>query len=49
VGLWNHIQQPARDGLISVVTARSLRGNAGTIHTIAVSPHESPLAIESLL
>ena len=49
MGLWNHIQLPARDGHISVVTAHSLRGNAGTIHTIAASPHECPPAIESLL
>jgi hypothetical protein len=48
VGLWNDIQLPARDGLQSVVTACSLHGDTGTIHTIAASPHESPLAIESL-
>jgi len=48
VGLWNDIQLPARDGLQSVVTARSLHGDTGTIHTIAVCPHESLLAIESL-
>jgi len=49
VGLWNYIQLPARDGLQSVVTARSLHGDTGTIHTIAARPHISPLAIESLL
>jgi hypothetical protein len=49
VGQWIHIQLPARHGLISVVTTPSLRGDAGTIHTIAASPHESPLAIENLL
>jgi hypothetical protein len=31
------------------VTARSLHGDTGTIHTLAASPLESPLAIESLL
>jgi hypothetical protein len=49
VGLWNHVQLPTRDGLISVVTARSVLGDVGTIHTIAASPHESQLAIECLL
>jgi hypothetical protein len=49
VGLWNHIQLLARNGLISVVTAHSLRGDAGTIPTIAASSHESQLAIEGLL
>jgi hypothetical protein len=48
VGLWNYIQQLARGGLTSVVTAHSLQGdNEGTIHTIAVSPHKSPMAIEA--
>jgi len=49
VGLWNYIRLPARDGPIPVFTACSLRCYTGTVHTIAVSPHESPLAIESLL
>jgi len=48
VGLWNCIQQLARGGRVSVVSACSLRGdNDGTIHTIAASPHESPMAIEA--
>jgi hypothetical protein len=45
VGLWNYIQLSARDGLESVVTARSLHGASGTIHTTAARPHDSPLAI----
>ena len=49
MGLWNYIRLPARDGLISVVAAHSLRGYTGTIHTITASPHGSLLAIESLL
>jgi hypothetical protein len=49
VGLWNYIQLPARGGLISVVTVCSLRGDTGTIHTFAASPHQSLLAIESLI
>jgi hypothetical protein len=49
VGLWNYIQQlEARGEHISVVTAHSLHGdNGGTIHTIAASLHESPMAIEA--
>ena len=48
MGLWNYIQQLGKGGLVSVVTARSLHGdNDGTIHTIAGSPHESPMAIEA--
>ena len=49
MGLWNSIQLPARDGVQSVVNARSLCDDTGTIHTIAGSPHDRPLAIESLL
>jgi len=49
VGLWNCIWLPGRDGPILVFTARSLRSCTGTVHTIAPSLHESPLAIESLL
>jgi hypothetical protein len=49
VGLWRYIQLLARDGLISVVTVCSLHGDTGTINTIAASPHQSQLAIESLL
>jgi len=49
VGLWYYIQLPARGGLICVVNAHSLRVDDGTIHTIAASPHERPLAIESPL
>ena len=46
VGLWNNIWLPARDGPILALTACSF---TGTVHTIAASLHESPLAIESLL
>jgi len=46
VGLWNYIRLPARDGPILVLTARCF---TGTVHTIAASLHESPLAIQSLL
>jgi len=49
MGQWNHIRLPARDGPKSVFTACSLRCYTSTIHTIAASPHESLLAIESLL
>ena len=49
MGLWNYIWLPARDGPIPVCTACSIRCYTGTVHTIAASPHESPLAIESLL
>ena len=49
MGLWNYIQLPARDGLQSVITAHSLHGDTGSIHTLAGRPHESLLAIESLL
>ena len=49
VGIWNYKQLPAGDGLQSAVTAHSLCCDAGTIHTIAASPHESLLAMESLL
>ena len=49
MGLRNPIELPATDGLISVVTAHSLYGEAGTIHTIVASAHESPLVIETLL
>jgi hypothetical protein len=47
VGLWNYIRLPARDGPILVFTG--LRCYTGTVHTIAASLHESPLAIERLL
>jgi hypothetical protein len=47
VGLWNYIRLPARDGSILVFTG--LRCNTGTVHTIAASLDESPLAIERLL
>jgi hypothetical protein len=46
VGLWNYIRLPARDRPILVFTACCF---TGTVHTIAASLHESPLAIESLL
>jgi len=49
VGLWNYIRLPAGDGPIPVFTACSLRCFTGTIHTIAASPLQSPLALESLL
>jgi hypothetical protein len=49
VGLWNYIRLPAGDGPIPVFTTCSLRCFTGTIHTIAASPLESPLALESLL
>jgi hypothetical protein len=46
VGLWNYIRLLARDGPLLVFTACCY---TGTVNTIAVSLHESPLAIESLL
>jgi len=46
MGIWNYIRLPARDGPISVFTVCC---HTGTVHTIAASRHESPLAIESLL
>jgi hypothetical protein len=46
VGLWNYIRLPARDGPILVFTACCF---TSAVHTIAMSLHESPLAIESLL
>jgi hypothetical protein len=46
VGLWNYIQLAARDGPILVFSAC---GYTATVHTISATPHESPLAIESLL
>ena len=49
MGLWTYIQLPAREGLVSDVTARSLRGDTATIHTIAASPSECLLAITRLL
>jgi hypothetical protein len=48
VGIWNYIWLSARDGLISAVTAYSVCGYTGSVHTIAGSTHESPLAIDSL-
>jgi hypothetical protein len=49
VGIWNYIRQSARDGLISAITAYCICGYTGSVNTIAASPHESPLAIDSLL
>jgi len=49
VGLWNCIRLAAGDGPIPVFTACSLRCDTGTVHTIAESPLESPLALDSLL
>jgi len=49
VGLWNYIWLLAGDGAIPVFTTHSLCLFTSTIHTIAASPHESLLAIESLL
>ena len=49
VGQLNYIPLAARDGPIPVFTACSLRCYTGTVHTIAASPHENPLALESLL
>jgi hypothetical protein len=46
VGLWNYIWLLARDGPILVFTVCCY---TSTVHTIAVSLYESPLAIESLL
>jgi hypothetical protein len=46
VVLWNYVPLPARDGPILVFTACCY---TGTVHTIAASLHESPLAIEPLL
>jgi len=46
VGLWPYIRLPARDGPILVFTGCCY---TGSIHTIAASLHESPLAIEILL
>jgi len=46
---WNDIWLLVQDGLISIVTTCSLRVYTGAIHTIAASPDESPLVIESLL
>jgi len=45
VGRWNYIRLPARDGPLLLFTASCY---TGTVHTIAASLHESPLAIESL-
>jgi hypothetical protein len=44
VGLWDSICLPVRYELISVVTARRFHCYTGIIHTIAVSPHERPMA-----
>jgi hypothetical protein len=41
--------RPEMDLYLPVFTACSLRWYIGTVHLIAASPHESPLAIESLL
>jgi hypothetical protein len=49
MGLWNYIRLAAGDGPIPIFTACSLRCYTGTVHTIAESPLESPLALESLL
>jgi hypothetical protein len=46
VGLWPYIRLPARDGSILLFTGCCY---TGSVHTIAASLHESPLAIESLL
>jgi hypothetical protein len=47
VSLWNYIWLPAKDGFILVYTG--LRCYTGTVHCIAPSLHESPLAVERLL
>jgi len=49
VGLWTNIRLAAGDGSIPGFTACSLRCYTGTVHTIAASPLDSPLALESLL
>jgi hypothetical protein len=49
VGLWTYIRLAAGDESIPVFTACSLRCYTGTVHTIAASPLDSPLALESLL
>ena len=49
VGLWTNIRLVAGDGPIPGFTACSLRCYTGTVHTIAASPLDSPLALESLL
>ena len=41
--------RPEMDLYLPVFTACSLRFYTGTVHTIATSLHESPLAIESQL
>jgi hypothetical protein len=41
--------RPEMDLYLPVFTACSLRWYTGTVRPIAASPHESPLAIESLL
>jgi hypothetical protein len=46
VGLWHYIWLPARDVPILVFTVCCY---TGSVHTMAASLHESPLAIESLL
>jgi len=46
MGLWNYIRLPARDGPTLIFTDCCY---TGTVHTIAASLNESPLAIESLL
>jgi hypothetical protein len=46
VGLWNYIRLPARGGPTLVFTACCY---TQTVHTVAASLHESPLAIECLL
>jgi hypothetical protein len=46
VGIWNYTRLPARDGPILIFAACCF---TGTVHTIAASLHESPLAIERLL
>jgi len=46
MGLWNYIGLPARDGPLLVFSTCCY---TGTVHTIAVSLCESPLAIESQL
>jgi len=48
MGRWNYIRLTAQDRPIPVSTTHGPGIYTGTIHTIAVSLHESLLAIECL-
>jgi len=49
MGLLTYIQLAAGDRHIPVLTAYSVHCYTSTVHTSSTSPHDSPLALDSLL